>query len=662
MTKEQLYKIHFLPSGREVEIKGGESLIKAARAAGIHINASCGGAGVCGKCRVIMAEGEVAGGRSDKLTEEEYQAGYRQACIATISGHATVTVPEISGLKKGGLSTAVPIRHRASMHRFDIQDLREAGIFVPPVVKLFLELPTPSNLDNMADAGRIILGLSNQYDERRIITSLPILRKIRKTLREDNFRVTVTLARPVNSKTKTHLINIQPGNWTARNFGLAFDIGTTTVYGLLLDLNSGKVLARQGDYNGQLSYGEDVISRIIHAEQPEGLAQMQELVVKSINFIIDRLLESAKPPEGKKKGKIKRDEISSITLAGNTTMTHLLMGLEPDNIRRAPYVPVTTFVPPLRAADLNIKLPDHTVALLYPSISSYVGGDIVAGVMGSGMYRTDKVTLYVDIGTNAEIVIGNRDWLACAACSAGPAFEGGGITHGMRAADGAIEDFSLNPATLEPMNITIGNLQPVGICGSGLLVIVATLFENNVIDQSGKFNRQLATQRIRPGRSGHEYVLAWKAESGTNSDIVINEVDIDNFIRAKAAIYAGVKTLVEVVGLAIGDLEQIILAGAFGSYIDLDSAMTIGLLPEVAADKVLYVGNGSLLGSWMSELSNHIRQDVVDVVHRMTSFELSEVPDFKDQYIASLFLPHTDISLFPETGKRLVARQISAPP
>ncbi|MDR9500503.1 MAG: ASKHA domain-containing protein [Desulfurivibrionaceae bacterium] len=660
MSQEQLYKIHFLPTGREVEIQGGQSFIKAARAAGIHINASCGGAGVCGKCRVILEKGTVEGGRSDKLSPEDYSAGYRQACIAKVSGDATINVPEISSLKTGGLSTSVPVRHRAGMHRFDIQDLREEGIFVSPVVKLFLELPPASALDNMADAGRIILGLSNQYDERGIVTSLPILGKIRKALRDDNFRLTVTLAHPVNSKTKTHLINIQPGNWTSRNFGLAFDIGTTTVYGLLLDLNTGKVLARHGDYNGQLSYGEDVISRIIHAENPEGQEQMQEMVVQSINSCIDHLLASANPTAGKKKGKITRDEISSITLAGNTTMTHLLLGLEPDNIRRSPYVPVTTFVPPIRAADLNIKLPHHTVALLYPSISSYVGGDIVAGVMGSGMYRTDKVTLYIDIGTNAEIVIGNREWLACAACSAGPAFEGGGITHGMRAAAGAIEDFSLNPATLEPMNITIGNQQPVGICGSGLLVIVATLFENKVIDQSGKFNRQLDTPRIRSGRSGYEYVLAWKEESGAPSDIVINEVDIDNFIRAKAAIYAGVKTLVEEVGLAIGDLEQIILAGAFGSYIDLDSAMTIGLLPEVSPDKVIYVGNGSLLGSWMSALSNHIRQDVVDVVHRMTSFELSEVPDFKDQYVASLFLPHTDIALFPATGKRLGASRIKS--
>ncbi|MBU0486185.1 MAG: DUF4445 domain-containing protein [Proteobacteria bacterium] len=651
----QLHKVVFLPSGREVEIRTGESLIKAARAAGIHINASCGGAGVCGKCRIIVEKGDVEGGRSDKLSQEDYDAGYRQACITTISGDTTVSVPEISGLKTGGLSTAVPIRHRARMHIFNIQDLRREGIFVPPVIKLFLELPRASAVDNMADAGRILQGLSNQYDERGIITNLPILRKIRKVLRTDDFRVTVTLSHPVNRRTKTHLINIQPGNWTSRNFGLAFDIGTTTVYGLLLDLNNGRVLARHGDYNAQISYGEDVISRIIHAEKPEGLEQMQELVVKTINSCIDRLLETAKPPAGEKQGPIKRDEISSINIAGNTTMTHLLLGLEPDNIRRAPYVPVTTFVPPARAADLKINLPSHTVALIYPSISSYVGGDIVAGVMGSGMYRTDKVTLYIDIGTNAEIVIGNREWLVCAACSAGPAFEGGGITHGMRAANGAIEDFSLNPVTLDPMNITIGNHPPVGICGSGLLVIVATLFENNVIDRSGKFNRHLDTPRIREGRSGFEFVLAWQKETGTDKDIIINEVDINNFIRAKAAIYAGVKTLVEEVGLAISDLEQIILAGAFGSYIDLDSAMTIGLLPEVDPDKVMYVGNGSLLGAWMSELSNHIRQDVVNVVHRMTSFELSEVADFKDQYIASMFLPHTDISLFPETGKRLAA-------
>jgi uncharacterized 2Fe-2S/4Fe-4S cluster protein (DUF4445 family) len=429
-----------------------------------------------------------------------------------------------------------------------------------------------------------------------------------------------------------------------RSYGLAFDIGTTTVYGSLVDRQTGKLLARKADYNGQISYGEDVISRIVYAEKPKGLQLMHELVINTINSLIDKLLKG---------NDIERDEITSITLSGNTAMTHLLLGLEPHNIRRAPYVPVSTFFPPIRARDIDLNLPLRAVALVYPSISSYVGGDIIAGVMGSGMYTTDLVTLYIDIGTNAEIVIGNRDWLVCAACSAGPAFEGGGITHGMRAAAGAIEDFSLNPATYEPMNITLNNKPPIGICGSGLLVIVATLFEYGVIDRQGKFNRDLDTPRIREGRSGYEYVLTWEEEAGGDSDIVINEVDIENFIRAKAAIYAGCKTLVEGVGLQITDLEQIILAGAFGSFIDLDSAMTVGLLPEVDPERILYVGNGSLLGSWMSEMSNHIRRDVVEVVKNMTSFELSEVTNFKDQYIASLFLPHTDVSLFPETNARL---------
>ncbi|MEA2113855.1 MAG: ASKHA domain-containing protein, partial [Thermodesulfobacteriota bacterium] len=289
--------------------------------------------------------------------------------------------------------------------------------------------------------------------------------------------------------------------------------------------------------------------------------------------------------------------------------------------------------------------------LVYPAISSYVGGDIVAGVMGSGMYRTDLLTLFIDVGTNAEIVIGNKEWLACAACSAGPAFEGGGITHGMRAVEGAISDFSLNPENLEPMNITEGNKAPLGICGSGLLIIVATLFENKVLNQSGKFNDS-DSPRVREGRSGMEYVLAWQDECAADHDIVINEVDIENFIRAKGAIFAGITTLLEQVGLQVSDLEQIILAGGFGSYIDLDSAMSVGMLPEVDPDKFMYVGNGSLMGAWMSELSNHIRKDVVEVVRKMTNFELSEVPSFTDNYVASLFLPHTDLSLFPEAVKR----------
>ena len=638
------FKVTFMPSGRVVEVESGVSVIKAARLAGVHINASCGGSGVCGKCRITLESGTLTGGKSEKLTDAEYEEGYRQACIATIDSNATLRVPIESELTKGALPAEVPVRHQARMHLFNIDDLKKAGVFMPPIEKRVLHLPEPSHDDNMADAGRIIQGLKNEHNERGMITTLPVLKKMRSALREKDFVVTVTLSRSVAKGGKSHIVNIQPGDLSHRNYGLAFDIGTTTVHGSLVDHRTGKLVARRADYNSQISYGEDVISRIVHAEKPKGLQLMHELVTNTINGLISKLLL---------KNDIRRDEITSITLSGNTTMTHFLLGLEPHNIRRAPYVPVSTFFPPIRARDIDLELPLRAVALVFPSISSYVGGDIIAGVMGSGMYSTDAVTLYIDIGTNAEIVIGNREWLVCAACSAGPAFEGGGITHGMRAAAGAIEDFGINPATYEPMNITIGNKPPIGICGSGLLVLIATLFEYGVIDRQGKFNRDLETTRIREGRSGYEYVLTWEKEAGGDSDIVINEVDIENFIRAKAAIYAGCKTLIEGVGLQVTDLEQIILAGAFGSYIDLDSAMTVGLLPEVDPARILYVGNGSLLGSWMSEMSNHIRRDVVEVVRNMTSFELSEVTDFKDQYIASLFLPHTDVSLFPETCKRL---------
>ena len=650
--KQKTCTVTFLPVNKSIEVQKESILIKAARKAGLHINASCGGAGVCGKCRILLEQGELKGGNSEKLSEEQYISGHRQACTAEVIEDITVRIPEESGRQKGGLGTDIPLRHHARMHVFEINDLKQAGIFYPPVEKLCLELAKPGPHDNRADLGRLIQELADQRNKHRILAGLPVMKKIRRTLREEDFLVTVTLENPVNNKSKTHLLNIQPGKWDHRNFGIAVDIGTTTIYGLLIDLNSGEILARDSCYNPQMSYGEDVIARIIYAEKPKGLAMMQELVVDAINKVIANTLKKAVPAEDSGHGAIKRDEINSITIAGNTTMTHLLLELEPDNIRRSPYVPVSTFFPPLRAADINLDLPPHCVALLFPAISSYVGGDIVAGVMGSGMYRTDLLTLFIDVGTNAEIVIGNKEWLACAACSAGPAFEGGGITHGMRAVEGAISDFSLNPTTLEPMNVTEGNKAPLGICGSGLLIIVATLFEHGVINQSGKFN-DLDTPRIRSGRSGMEYVLAWQDECAADHDIVLNEVDIDNFIRAKAAIFAGVSTLLQQVGLQVGDLEQIILAGGFGSYIDLDSAMTVGLLPEVEPEKIVYVGNGSLMGAWMSELSNHIRKDVVEVVRKMTSFELSEIPDFTDQYVASIFLPHTDLSLFPKaTGRK----------
>jgi uncharacterized 2Fe-2S/4Fe-4S cluster protein (DUF4445 family) len=345
--------------------------------------------------------------------------------------------------------------------------------------------------------------------------------------------------------------------------------------------------------------------------------------------------------------KVDPDDIAAITLAGNTSMTQLLLKVNPRYIRRSPYVPASTLYPPIRAVDIGLDLRDHVTALVYPAVSSYVGGDIVAGVMGSGLYLDDRLTLFMDIGTNAEIVIGNREWLACAACSAGPAFEGGGIKFGMRAAKGAIEDFSLDPATWEPMLMTIGNVRPKGICGSGLIIMTAVMFELGLINNLGKFNRDLATERIRADNGVWEYVLAWADETQIDRDIALTEIDIENLIRAKGAIFSGCMTLLTEVGMGMQDIDRIILAGGFGSYVDLEKAMTIGLLPEIDAGKVTFIGNSSLLGAKMSSLTNRIRKDVVEVTRSMTNFELSETPSYMDNYVAALFLPHTDMNQFP---------------
>ncbi len=641
-------KIRFLPHEKSITVAEGETLIRAALEAGVHINASCGGEGVCGKCRVIVEAGAVEGGVNDRLKPADVEKGVRLACQSVVKSDLTVRIPVESAIDASVLNLKRSPRKTAQIQEVDFDALKNEGLFLPPVEKRFLTLPEPSADDRLPDVARLVSYLNIHHGEHRLVVRLPVIRKVPDLLRQSSFAVTATLARPVQPGRKTHIIDIEPGDTTARNFAVAMDIGTTTVYGQLIDLVSGKVLAEHAEFNGQISYGEDVITRIVYAEKGSGLEKLQSVVVETINSVLDRIV---------KRSGVDRDEINTITFAGNTTMTQLLLKINPRYIRRSPYVPASTLYPPINARDLGIALADHVSALVYPAVSSYVGGDIVAGVMGSGLYRSEAITMYMDVGTNAEIVIGNQDWMACAACSAGPAFEGGGIEFGMRAAKGAIEDFSIDPKTYEPMNLTIGDVRPRGIAGSGLITIVAVLFESGVIDNRGKFNRDLDTDRIRERDSIWEYVLASAENTQIDRDITISEVDIDNLIRAKGAIYSGCQTLLEEVGLTVGDLDRIILAGGFGSYIDLEKAMTIGLLPEIDPDKITYIGNGSLMGARMSSLSNHIRRDVVEVLRKMTNFELSETRSYMDHYVAALFLPHTDVNLFPNLKARMAARR-----
>jgi uncharacterized 2Fe-2S/4Fe-4S cluster protein (DUF4445 family) len=637
-------KITFLPDNIVVDVDDGENLLAAAANAGVYIHAYCGGDGVCGKCKVKIEEGEVASDKAMQLRPAEYDKGFRLACQASVVSDVVVSIPE-EITADGRALKRKPITTRAISAR-SLDALLGKWDIAPPVEKRFLKLDPPTIDDNVPDMQRLLRAIKTgcydcvepTYDHPELLRELPFI------LREAKWEVTVILLRGKRTEEPDRIIAVEPGNTTDKLYGLAVDIGTTTVCGVLIDLNSGEVIAEGTAYNGQISNGEDVISRIVYSQRPGGLKSLQEKVVRTINEIIETVC---------KKVMINPSDISYIMAAGNTIMSHLLLALDPKYIREAPYVPVCSQFPLTRAAGLGFYAHPSVRLFLYPSIASYVGGDIIAGVHACQMYKSPDLTLFIDIGTNGEIVVGNEEWMVCAACSAGPAFEGGGIKHGMRANSGAIENFHIHHESLEPMIITIDRIKPSGICGSGLISIVSELLEARVIDQQGKFNRAVKHPRIREGENGFEYVLAWGKDSLMGEDIAINEIDLNNLIRAKGAMYAGYVTLLESVGMTFDDLERVILAGNFGAYIDLERAICIGLLPDIDRDRFYYLGNASLMGCQIS-LTDHNRfRERTQVSSLITNVELSESPQFMNHYMASLFLPHTDMSLFPTVKEKL---------
>lgn len=630
-------------------------MLKAAMEAGIYIQASCGGEGVCGKCRVLIEKGEVESPRGPKLSEEDFQKGIRQACQTRILSDLEVRIPVESELDKRFVARA---RERISAGRKvshqELESLVLGWCFNPALHKHYVEMEPPTIKDNRSDLSRVLLAMKKHYGMESISVDSRLLKKLPFILRAEGWRATATLVQTrvesqlgeyqLRGSRRPKLINLEPGDTTKEHFSIVLDIGTTSVWGQLLDLNKRQTLAEASDYNSQIRYGDDVISRIVYSQRPGGLKQLQESVVGTINGIIRELVN---------KSGVNLARVSHMTAAGNTIMTHLLLGLDPKYLRESPYTPVANFIPPVRASNLGIEVGEHVHLYTFPSVASYVGGDIVSGVLGSGIYQRKPLTLYIDIGTNGEIVIGNSEWLVTAACSAGPAFEGGGIKHGMRATSGAIEDFRIHPQTFEPMLLTIGMVKPKGICGSGLINMVAEFLEAEMISPNGKFNTDLPSQRIRPGPDGMEYVLAYREDTATGADMVITEVDIDNLMRAKAAMYAGYVTLLQSVGLSVGNLEQVVIAGAFGSFIDVERAITIGLLPELPLDRFLFIGNGSLLGARLISFCNEILDDGERISRMMTNIELSESPAFMDNYVAAMFLPHTNSAEFPGVNQRL---------
>ncbi|MDR1038839.1 MAG: ASKHA domain-containing protein [Deltaproteobacteria bacterium] len=620
----------FLPDRVTVKAPLGESLLDAANRGGLHINASCGGEGVCGRCMVELRSGAVDAAPGLYLSEEDFAKNLRLACRAKCSGPAEIFIPLESRGDASFFKKAVQADEKVSVDRLE-----------PTVRQACLVLPPPDQADNTSDLDRVTAGLA-ELGLTDLYVDLATVRTMPETLRASDFRakVTVNLDLPIadrEAKPFGRIVSIAPADEDESFYALAIDIGTTSVWARLINLKTGEVLPSVADLNGQISYGEDVISRIVYAGRQDGLKRLQLQVTNTVNKLLDRLEEQVP-------GFRQRTYIAYA--AGNTTMSHLMAGVEPKNIRLSPYVPPVASWPALRASQLGMNLEPFTILKLFPSVSSYVGGDIISGVLASGFYEREELTLYIDVGTNGEIVIGNRDWLTCAACSAGPAFEGGGVKFGMRAAPGAIENFLYDRNLKKHYLGVIDNAPPVGICGSGLINVVAELFRAGVVNKMGRYETE-TSPLIREGEDGLEYLLCPAAASGIDKDVVLTEIDIENLIRAKGAMFSGYQTLVEAVGLEMGALERVIIAGGFGKSLNLENAITIGLLPSLPLERFLYIGNGSLSGCTLAALSGPMWLAANDIKSKMTNFELSETPGYMDYYMASQFIPHTDASLFP---------------
>ena len=640
MRMEKL-KVTFYPDNKTVEVDKGKTILSASISAGVYITSSCGGDGVCGRCKVILKKGQVLTHPTGRISLEERSRGIYLACLTTIQSDSEIEIPPESRLDFEKLSPQeLDLRLKGLYSESEevepAKSILGDEIFVhsPLASKLYLELSRPNLEDRISDLERLYREIRRIQDIQIMQTGLVNIRHLGELLRSSDWKITVTLGKRNGT---TEIVLVEPGDTSQNNFGLCFDIGTTTISGQLVNLNSKKVLGTRATYNKQASFGSDIITRIVYAKQEDGLEQLHHAVVDGINNMIKDLVQE----HG-----IDLNDVNCILCAGNTTMVHLLLRVDPTYIRREPYVPTANFVPTVRAAEAGIKINPRGLLSCIPGVSSYVGGDVTAGVLSCGLDQEEELCLLIDIGTNGEIVLGNKEFLISAAASAGPAFEGSGVSCGMRASKGAIQKVKIALQGSEVSLNTIGEVKPRGICGSGYIDIISQMLLTGLIDKSGKIKTG-SSRRIRSNESGNEFVLAFKEESDSTREIVITEADIENIKRAKAAIYSAAAILVMHMGFRFQDIKKIFIAGGFGNYIDIENAIRIGLLPDVERKKFIFVGNSSLAGAREVLLSYEAMKNAEDIARKITYFELSVEQGYMDEYMAALFLPHTDLSLFP---------------
>ncbi len=627
-----------------IECNAGDNLLELARRANVAIDAPCSGNGSCGKCRVQLLEGELESFPSRHISDEEYEAGWRLSCNCKVKSDVTVLVPDIASAYQNRMKTAdLSSPKEIAIFENAQRDLKASGIeFSNDFMALDVIMSEPTLDDTMPDNERLTWGIQSVFEVENVHIPFTVMARLASTLRENNFHVCVKgrhegdtfYCMEICDPTDTKIV------------GCAIDIGTTTVTMVLVDLQSGKILAKGSSGNGQIRYGADVINRIIEQGRTGGKKKLQDAIVKeTLNPIIANLCKSAG---------INARSILRLSIGANTTMNHLLLGVDAQSVRMEPYIPSFFSWEGCLAGDL--KLPANPLApiVIASNIGSYVGGDITAGTLATTIWDKDEMSLFIDLGTNGELVFGNRDFLMSCACSAGPAFEGGDISCGMRATDGAIEACTIDCATMEPTLTIVGDpgQKAVGICGSGIIDIISELFRCGIVNAKGLFVRE--GDRVKRDEHGMgRYVLATATESETGREISLNEVDIDNFIRAKGAIFSAIDILLQSVDMTVEEISHVYVAGGIGSGINMKNAVNIGMLPDVELEKFSYIGNSSLTGAYAMVLSDQAIEKCAEVAANMTYLELSTYPGYMDSFVAACFLPHTDARLFPNSKQQM---------
>ncbi|GMO48441.1 MAG: corrinoid activation/regeneration protein AcsV [Termitinemataceae bacterium] len=649
------YKISFKIEGSDpvtVVSETGETLLDIAKRTGVVIDAPCGGNGTCGKCRIRLTSGTVESGESSTITKEDAADGWRLACCSKPTSDLEVFLPASAQAFQSRIRITdfSGSREKAAFDalKSELKAMEFTGDF--GIEKADVQVDEPSIEDALADRERVkrAIAAAIGVEEDDIKFSLQAMRRLSLALRGSGyepsgggggqFNITVIFRRKESGKiTIIDALNANEKDKTI--YGLAIDIGTTTVSMMLVNMETQEPVHSASGGNAQIRYGADVINRIIQSAKPLGLEKLRTAIIaECLTPLIKRLCINAG---------ISAQQIYRATIAGNTTMTHFVLGVNAEYLRLEPYVPAFFHTNAIKASAMSLPINDAAEVLCAPAVGSYVGGDITAGVFSSMIYKKDTLQLFIDLGTNGEIVFGSQEFMFSCACSAGPAFEGGEISCGMRATNGAIEACTIDAATMEPTLKIIGeaNQKAAGLCGSGLIDIIGELFKCGIINAKGKFDKE--GKRIKKDEyGGCGYIVAFAAESESGKDIILNEVDIDNFIRAKGSIFSAIRTMLASVDMTQDVIEDVWIAGGIGSGIDVAHAIGIGMLPNLPLEKFHYIGNSSLTGAYSMLVSNKAAAQVEAIADGITYLELSTVPSYMDEFVAACFLPHTDASLF----------------